>query len=287
MKSPEVSFGIIADCQYADADDVVGTIRGTDQKFYNNYRASLPKLEEAVNTFNQYELDFIVHLGDFVDRDLNDAVALHKVLGQASAPLWHVLGNHEFWDNGTPVRTVLDKYDMDASYYSRSQNGNRFIVLDTNDLGVLEYREGSPEWKVGRALLDKMEQEGAINAYHWNGGLGEVQLAWLDQELTEAALQNEKAIIFAHHPVFPPGVLNALNSQEILDVIDTHDNVMAFINGHNHGGAFGVRKGIPYVTIPGMLSGPHNAYGVAHIYDDRLEIHGYGRVHDMVLERAD
>lgn len=284
---PEISFGIIADCQYANAPNEVGTIRGTDQKYYNNYRESLPKLREAVTTFNREELEFIVHLGDFVDRDLKDAAVLHKVLGQASAPLWHVLGNHEFWNAGTEVQTVVTAYNMESNYYSKRRGDLRFIILDTNDLGVLEHKEGSPEWKVGKALLDKMKREGAVNAYHWNGGLGQQQMEWLDNELTDATNNNEKAIIFSHHPVFPPGVLNALNSDEILDVIDSHDNVTAFINGHNHGGAFGMRRGIPYVTIPGMLSGPHNAYGVAHVYEDRLEIKGYGRVQDMVLERND
>ena len=83
--------------------------------------------------------------------------------------------------------------------------------------------------------------------------------------------------------VAAPSVLNALNREEILDVIDAHDNVTAFINGHDHGGAFGVRKGVPYVTMPGMLSGATNAYGIAHLYKDRLEIDGYGRVPSRVL----
>lgn len=286
-KSPEVSFGIIADCQYTNAENEVGIIRGTDQPYYNNYRESLPKLREAVRTFNRYNLDFIVHLGDFVDRDLKDADTLHRITDGASAELLHVIGNHEFWVPGTQVKDVVEKYRMPSQYYSRQINGNRFIMLDTCDLGVLEHAEGSTEWKIGRALLDKMKLEGAVNAYHWNGGLGEQQLSWLDGELAKAKNLGEKAILFAHHPVFPPSVLNALNSNEILDVIDSHDNIVAFINGHDHGGAFGVRRGVPYVTMPGMLSGPHNAFGVAHVYSDRLEIQGYGRVHDMVLETTE
>lgn len=282
---PEVSFGVVADCQYANADNLVGAIRGTDQLFYNHYRDSIPKLREAVRIFNRYDLDFIVHLGDFVDRDLNDADTLHRITDGADAELLHVMGNHELWVEGTRVEDVVRKYRMPSKYYSKSVGGNRFIVLDTCDLGVLEHAKGSPEWKIGKALLDKMQLEGAINAYYWNGGLGEQQMAWLHSELLDAAAQDEGAIIFAHHPVFPPGVLNALNSNEIVDTLDSHDNVIAFINGHNHGGAFGVRKGIPYITMPGMLSGPHNAFGVAHLYRDKLEIKGYGRVHDMVIER--
>lgn len=285
--SPEVSFGVMADCQYADADDFEGIIRGSTQRFFNNYRLSPMKLAEAVKTYNEYDLDFIVHLGDFVDRDLNDADQLHRITGRASAPLLHVLGNHEFWVKGTKPEDVVRKYNMPSKYYSRHEKGSRFIFLDTCDLGVLEHAEDSPKWKIGRALLDKMKLEGAIQAYHWNGGLSDQQLDWLDDELLSAEEHDEQAILFAHHPVFPPSVLNALNRSEILDVIDGHDNVTAFINGHDHGGAFGVRRGVPYVTMPGMLSGPTNAYGVAHLYKDKLEISGYGRVQNMVLEKKE
>ena len=283
--NPELSFGIVADCQYADVDDYEGVARDSGVRYFNNYRQSLDKLSEAVTTFNSHDLEFIVHLGDFVDRDLNDADRLHKIMGNASAPLWHVLGNHEFW-NKDSVATVLEKYNMKSSYYSRVANGNRFIILDTCDLGPLEHPEGSVGWKMGQLLIEKMRLEGAINAYFWNGGLGERQMEWLNNELTTAERYDEKAILFAHHPVFPPGVLNALNDNEIMKTIDSHDNVTAFINGHNHAGAFGSRNGVPYVTMPGMLSGPTNAYGIAHVYNDRLEIKGYGRVMDMVLKAS-
>lgn len=278
----ELSFGIVADCQAANADDFTAKIRGTNDEFTNCYRLSPYKLEEAVRTFNEHDLEFIVHLGDFVDRNLHDAERLHRIMARATAPLFHVLGNHEFWNNES-LDMVLNAYNMQSNYYSKRSNGNRFIFLDTCDLGVLEHPEGSTQWKVGRALLDKMQMEGAINAYHWNGGVGDRQMEWLDGELTQAVRHDEKAILFAHHPVFPPGTLNALNDNEIMRMIDGYDNIAAFINGHNHGGNFGVRNGVPYVTIEGMLSGKTNAYAVADVYDDRLVINGYGRVPSRTL----
>ena len=282
--SPEISFGVMADCQFdSRAEDFEGTIRGSDKRFRNCYSLSPGKLEEAVEEFNRHDLEFTVHLGDFIDRNLSDADRLHGITERMRAPLWHVLGNHEFWHKDTEVQAVLDKYNMEYKYYSRRKTGSRFIVLDTCDLGVLEHKEGSLEWRVGRLLLNKMRLEGAIQAYHWNGGLGDQQLEWLDGELTDAANADEKAILFAHHPVFPPSALNALNRNEILNMIDSYDNVAAFINGHDHGGDFGIRGGVPYITMPGMLSGDSNAYGVAHLYKDRLEIEGYGRVEDRIL----
>lgn len=281
--SRELSFGVVADCQAANADDFTGKIRGTNDEFTNCYRLSPYKLEEAVRTFNEFDLEFIVHLGDFVDRSLHDADQLHRIMARAAAPLYHVLGNHEFWNND-PLEVVLATYNMESNYYSVRKNGNRFLMLDTCDLGVLEHPEGSMEWKRGKALIDLMQRNNAINAYHWNGGIGERQMEWLNTELTDAANNDEKAILFAHHPVFPPGTLNALNENEIMRMIDSHDNVAAFINGHNHGGNFGVRNGVPYVTIEGMLSSKTNAYGIVDVYSDRLELKGYGRVPSRTLQ---
>ena len=69
-----------------------------------------------------------------------------------------------------------------------------------------------------------------------------------------------------------------------MQMIDNHDNVAAFINGHNHGGNYGVRNSVSYVTIEGMLSGKTNAYGIVDVYGDHLEINGYGRVPSRVLQ---
>lgn len=280
--NPEMSFGVVADCQAANADDMAGRVRGTNDEFLNCYRLSPYKLEEAVRTFNEFDLEFIVHLGDFVDRNLRDAERLHRIVGRAVAPLYHVLGNHEFW-NHDPLETVLAAYNMETNYYSVRKKGYRFIMLDTCDLGVLEYPEGSPKWQKGRELLDSMRQNNAINAYYWNGGIDDEQMQWMDTELSEAVKNDERVILFAHHPVFPPGALNALNENEIMQTIDRHENVVAFINGHNHGGNFGIRNGVPYVTIEGMLSSKTNAYGVVDVYGDRLEIRGYGRVPSRTL----
>lgn len=286
MKSPEVAFGVMADCQAADAEDFVGVIRGTSDTFRNCYRRSPRKLQEAINTFNQHELDFIIHLGDFIDRDLKDADALKQITGLARASVKHVLGNHEFWVPGTKPEDVVRKYDMPDKYYSFEVNDNRFIILDTNELGPLEHPVGSRERKLGEATVERARMMGRMQAFEWNGGLSWEQMDWLDKELTEADKRDQKAFLFSHHPVFPPHVLNALNDVEILELIDSHDSVKAFINGHHHGGNYGIRKGVPYVTMEGMLSGETNAFGIAKVYEDHMTMTGHGRVPSRRMDFA-
>ena len=53
------TFGAIADCQYCDADTA-----GVRQ-----YRDSPAKLRAAVDHLNTLDLEFTVHLGDFIDKD--------------------------------------------------------------------------------------------------------------------------------------------------------------------------------------------------------------------------
>lgn len=277
-----ISFGVIADCQYADKDDSNVIVMGSEHVYYNRPRQSVEKLREAVDILNTHDLDFVVHLGDFIDKGLEGYEKLADIAKDFKAPLWHVLGNHEYWGVEGDEPRVLSTYGLKNTHYSNVIGSFRFIVLDTNELGVMKHIEGTDEWKKGRALLDKMKAEGALNAYDWNGGVDEAQFAWLKGELNKARVNNERVIVFAHHPVFPPGVLNALNSDALLELFGRYDNIAAFINGHNHCGAFGVKNAVPYITIPGMVQTETNAVGVVTIEDGSLAIKGYGRIQDTV-----
>ncbi len=286
-----MSFGVVADCQAADVDDFSGVILGTtDLHFQNCYRMSAQKLQQAADTFTAYNnergLDYIVHLGDFYDRDMNDAHALNRILGGVGVRVAHLIGNHEFMDKRATLKKVLQLLDMPHNYYSLQKGKSRLVMLDTNELGPLEHPEGSPEWIAGYELIERMRHKGATNAYMWNGGMSDEQLEWFDNELTDAEKHDQVAIPMSHHQLFPHNALTALNSNEIMDVINRHDNVRVFMNGHNHGGAYGLtREGVIYITLPGMLSGETNAYGLVDVYEDRFELKGFGtRVLDTVVE---
>ena len=83
---PEITFGVIADPQYADAD-----ARGS--RFYRN---SLKKLDSAIAELNKHELKFTVTLGDVIDRDFKSFADIMPIYKKAKAPQTYVLGNHDF-----------------------------------------------------------------------------------------------------------------------------------------------------------------------------------------------
>ena len=54
--------------------------------------------------------------------------------------------------------------------------------------------------------------------------------------------------------------------------------------GHNHAGAFGLRDGVPFITLQGMVETEQtNAYAMAHLYSDRIQLVGQGCEPSRVL----
>ncbi|HEY0315586.1 MAG TPA: metallophosphoesterase [Sphingomonas sp.] len=106
--SPDFSIGAIADCQYAAEPDAPPRL----------YHTAPGKLAAAVADFNRQRLAFVVHLGDFVDRDWQSFDALLPITARLRHP-WHfVLGNHDFAVDDGQKAHVPAKLGMPARYYS-------------------------------------------------------------------------------------------------------------------------------------------------------------------------
>lgn len=173
---------------------------------------------------------------------------------------------------------------MPGRYYHFRREGWRFIVLDTSDVSLHANPPGSEKYELAQAILADLEARGAVNAKSFNGAVGDVQLAWLRDTLAGAARRGEKTIVLSHMPVHPKGPHNAWNDDALIDVLEAHGNVVAYFNGHNHQGNYGERNGIDYVNLHGMVELDTNAYAIVRVRPGRLEIEGYGREPDRVLE---
>ena len=263
-------FGVIADCQYADA-----ATKGT-----RHYRDSVRKLREAVATFNDADLDFAVHLGDFVDRFAESFDAVVPVFERLRMSRFHVLGNHDYQ---LPLGELLQTLRMPAPYYHFLRDGWRFVVVDTNDVSLYANPDGSDKHALAREMLDRLTAAGAVNAKPWNGAVGQEQLTWLRRVLAAARSRGEKVVLNAHHPIFPKSSHNAWNDEEVVDLVSSYDNVVAWFNGHNHHGDYGFNAGTHFVTFRAMVELDTNAYATVRVLGDRLEIDGFGREPDRVL----
>src|SRR5687768_1182640 len=261
-------IGLVADAQYADVE-----AKGT--RFY---RQSISKLGAAVEHFNGRDLAFCIHLGDLIDREWKSFDDITKPL-TSSRHRWHqLLGNHDFEVIDAQKAHVPKRMGMAWRYGSFDHASFRFVVLDTNDVSTYAHAAGTPARTAAESELALLQEAKVEQAKPWNGGFGSQQLAWLERTCSEAGEAQRKVIIFAHHPVFPDGAHNVWNANEVLAVLDRHQHVVAWINGHNHAGAFGERNGVPFLTMHGMVeTSDTTAFATAKILSDRIVLHGHGR----------
>ncbi len=275
--NPEFTFGVAADAQYGDCPSL-----GT-----RHYRASLKKLAECVREFNAGKVDFAVHLGDFIEQDFTSFDSLLPIWNKLTMPNYHVLGNHDLSGVADEYKNaVAAKLGMKSRYYDFKVKGWRFVVLDGNDLSVggVFPREGNPRYEEGLAMQKKVAAAGKPNAHSYNGGMGTKHVAWLKDKLQKACHAGEKVILFSHFPVFPPNLHNLWNDDQLLEVIESYECVVAYVNGHNHAGNYGQKDGVHYLTLKGMCETPdENAYAIVEVYDDRLKVVGYAREPDREL----
>jgi manganese-dependent ADP-ribose/CDP-alcohol diphosphatase len=265
---PALSIGFIADPQYADVP-TLGT---------RHYRQSIGKLTAAVDHFNSQELDFCVNAGDFIDRQWASFDEISKPLAKSRHKFHHVLGNHDF-DLIDPYKArVPERLGMPHRYYTFSRGNFCFAFLDTTEISPYSHAKDSPETAEANSQLVQYAARRLPNAQSWNGALSDKQLIWFQQTCKTAAAQNQKVIAIAHHPIAPAAIHNVWNSDEVLKIIDQNKNVVAWFNGHNHAGDFAVHHDVPCTTLRGMVeTADTNAFAVAGIFEDRLELTGHGR----------
>jgi manganese-dependent ADP-ribose/CDP-alcohol diphosphatase len=265
--SPAVSVGLVADPQYAD-------IAPAGTRFY---RQSIAKLTEAVRFFDGEELAFCVNLGDIINGDWQSFDRILEPLAKSRHRVHHVLGNHDFEVADEFKPRVPGRLGLERRYYSVPEGGFCFVMMDTNDVSLYAYPADSKEHAAANVELQLLKAARAANAQTWNGGVGEAQLQWLEETCRTAAKAKQKVIVFAHHPIFPATAHTVWNSNAVLKVVERNRNAVAWINGHNHDGAFGSYQGVPCVTLKGMVEkADTNAFATARIYSDHLELTGHG-----------
>ena len=269
-----VSFGLVTDVQYADAEP----------QGERHYRDSLPKLKAAVEDLAKEKLAFTLHLGDLIDRDFASYAAVLPLFKGLGHPVHYVLGNHEYAVDDDKKPQVSAVLGLEHDYYVFSSGGVRFVMLDTNDVSSYKYPKGSPEAAAAAEAMEKMSADATNKPQPWNGGLSAAQLVWLEKELAAADAAKEPVIVCGHHPLLSEDGNQATNSGGILEVISRHPCVRACFSGHVHGGGETIVGGVPHITFKALLYVPETtAYSVVRLFPDRLVIEGRGRENSRVI----
>jgi len=264
---PGFSVGLITDCQFSRAED----------SGLRKYSLSENKLRNCIAHFNTMDLAFVVHLGDFIDKNFSNFDIVQPIFQQLTMPGFHVLGNHDFAVEDNEKEFVQKKLEMPGRYYDFSLNGWRFVILDGNDISFYAYPANTENYREA----DDYYQRKRIKSPKWNGAIGAKQISWLHTVLEEA--RQENVILFCHFPVYPEDIHNLWNAREIVEMIEKYPNVRAYISGHNHAGSYQVKKNIHYLTLKGMVETEQTSYAVMTLTEKKIVVTGYGREENKTL----
>ncbi len=266
----DFSFGVIADCQYCN---VVGVGE-------RKYSLSPQKLSKCVDHFNGLNPGFVVHLGDFIDRDFESFDVVGPIYNQLKMPKYHVLGNHDFSVSDNLKKDVPAKMGLSKKYYDFELNDWRFIVLDGNDISFHAYPKNSEPYNAASNYYEEHQ----ISSPKWNGATGPDQIIWLKSVLNSAEQNGESVVMFCHFPIYPKNVHNLWNASEIIEIIKEYSCVKAYMNGHNHAGNYGIKENIHFLTFKGMVDTKENSYALVEVSKDYLRVTGFGREENRKLK---
>jgi len=235
------SFGVIADCQCGSADC-----------------NSIPKMEEAIDYYNnQTDIEFCVSLGDFIETSIDNYDLVQPIYESLNAPQYYALGNHEFDVPDNEKANIKDRLNMPDYYYSWSIYNWRFIVINSTDLAF--YTEAVfPNSVQERDSIFESDSQNRSNA----GALSKLQLNWIENTVSNAQINNENVVLFAHHPVFPANARNIWNDEALID--------------------YGEKNGIHYITYKAMKIHT-NSYSVVEVVRDTLYVKGFGEADNYTL----
>jgi predicted phosphodiesterase len=268
-------FGIIADVQYADVD----------QAGKRDYRNSLDKLDKCIAEFNNHDLAFIVSLGDLIDRDYDSYDKPLAILEKSKAPVYNVIGNHEFSVEEKYKTDIRQRLNNGEGYFDFEAGNMVYIVLDGTALSTFAHAKGSRAYELAMSQYEEMEKLGLNNATTWNGGIGDKQLKWLRKQLQKAEQADRKVILFCHWPLLPENGTQLWNNREVLDLISSHNCVIAWLSGHHHAGHYEKVGNIHHLTINGMVEAQEaTSCGIMEVYADKLWLKGYGDQKNYILE---
>lgn len=184
------------------------------------------------------------------------------------------LGNHDYKAFAGNIPERVGAYKLEAKYYSYRQGAIRFVILDTNEKGVIGKSSSSQVYKEGEDYLAGLRAAGAMNVYPWNGDIGSAQINWLAVELKASRAAYERVIICSHHPPAAGPEFEALNTPEVITILKQHKgNVTATVSGHYHTGYLGHTDAIAHITVGGLLEPDSPQYATLDVQSNELRVY--------------
>ena len=300
QNTPLFTFGIFADVQYADVDDLIKYGR----KRY--YRSSIENLSQALQKWKtDSDFKIVLQLGDLidarqsksVDESLDTVLNIFKTENYDTNKVLHIWGNHELtaFNRNELNKTILNTSNLlhqnsEANYYYYDLSDRlRIICLDEYEFSIFGFEKNDSIFKQATAflhdksLLIKNSNDPNITKYMnrflmYNGAISNLQLIWLKDQLEFCDKTNKKVILAGHIPLMSETSDGCAvwNSEEIMDLLWSFDNlVLVYLAGHYHDGGYYLdKKNIHHLTLNGMLETPpksDNSFVTVYVYENQIE----------------
>lgn len=261
----KVTFSLFADFHYKE----------------NMYMSSIADMQSILDRANTNDADFIIHAGDFCNDYSGSPELMNAYLqNNYNLPAYGIYGNHELETAGNTMSKVTPWLtnqadnvvwgtesgkieDGSIGYYYYEVNGFRFICLDTN------YSKDSD----GNWVHNVEGSYGAASTNTEPDHLGDVQKAWLETVLDDAAEKEIPCVVFAHHSFSGvwTSTAEAADVRAIFNAANAKKagTVMMVLNGHLHTNHSEVIDGILYMDINTVRNGYWQS-GAAQHYTDGM-----------------
>ncbi len=235
-----VRFGLFTDLHAHDVDSPL------EAKWMTHTAERLAAFTGAMNASS---VDFVIELGDFINgwvvfgADPGDPARIPSILAWAdglyaafSGPRYYVVGNHDLFNlDKAQIREILG---LERTYSSFDVEGFHFVILD------VQYAEDGSD---------------LANTYSGVAGfVPETELAWLREDLRANA--ERPTVVFVHQMldsyVEEWGRPIVANQPDVQRVFSDAGNVVAVLQGHDHGYRADRVGDIAYVTFRALVD--HN-----------------------------
>lgn len=223
-----MKLGIFTDSHYCQRDE---------------NRNSLKKIDNALKCFENEKCDFVVFLGDLIDKEADHSAEIKNLkeisdtLNIYNMKISVIIGNHDTFsfDKNEFYHILGEKY--------RPQNicidGKKFIFIDScHSKDGASYVPGFCNWSdIYFPYTDILERE---------------LLAW----------DGNSAYIFTHHNLDPavPENHRISNAAAIRNILEKINKVHTVFQGHHHKYIESYLNGIHYITYPSLLENKNSYY---------------------------
>lgn len=232
------------------------------------YIAGVKDLEAIIDRAAKNQSDFLLHSGDLCN-DYFGSPELTKAFlqNQYHLPVYGIYGNHELEGKNDCMQTVTPMLTNCAdhvvwgtpsekiengliAYYYFDTKGFRIICTDTN----YSYNPQNKLWE-----HNPSPSYGPPKGNIYGDCLGDIQLAWLENVLLDAAEKHLSCIVVSHAGF--SGVWNSSQDWKKVQALfkaanaKTPKTVMLAINGHYHQNHAAVVDHVLYLDIHSVFNG--------------------------------